>query len=59
MTGVITFFMKGADSVMSNIVQYSDWLEEEVRREGYHLADSPLSLLTLSVVTWLGRDYEH
>ena len=29
-SGVITFYMKGADVVMSNIVQYSDWLEEEV-----------------------------
>ena len=29
-TGEITFYMKGADAVMSNIVQYSDWLEEEV-----------------------------
>ena len=29
-SGEITFYMKGADTVMSNIVQYSDWLEEEV-----------------------------
>lgn len=29
-TGEITFYMKGADVVMSGIVQYNDWLEEEV-----------------------------
>lgn len=30
-TGEITFYMKGADVVMASIVQYNDWLEEEVR----------------------------
>lgn len=30
-TGEITFYMKGADVVMAGIVQYNDWLEEEVR----------------------------
>ena len=30
-SGEITFYMKGADTVMANIVQYSDWLEEEVQ----------------------------
>lgn len=29
-SGEITFYMKGADVVMSGIVQYNDWLEEEV-----------------------------
>jgi magnesium-transporting ATPase (P-type) len=29
-TGKITFYMKGADVVMSRIVQANDWLEEEV-----------------------------
>ncbi|KAF7283909.1 hypothetical protein GWI33_022738 [Rhynchophorus ferrugineus] len=29
-TGEITFYLKGADVVMSGIVQYTDWLEEEV-----------------------------
>ena len=29
-SGEITFYMKGADTVMSRVVQYSDWLEEEV-----------------------------
>ena len=29
-SGEITFYMKGADTVMSSIVQYNDWLEEEV-----------------------------
>ena len=26
--------MKGADTVMSSIVQYNDWLEEEVMAQG-------------------------
>ena len=30
MSGEIVFYMKGADAVMTSIVQYSDWLEEEV-----------------------------
>ena len=34
MTGEITFYMKGADTVMSSIVQYNDWLEEEVMALG-------------------------
>lgn len=29
-TGKITFYVKGADSVMQSIVQYNDWLNEEV-----------------------------
>ena len=29
-TREITFYMKGADVVMTAIVQYNDWLEEEV-----------------------------
>ena len=36
-TGEYVFYMKGADTVMSSIVQYNDWLEEEVdnmAREG-------------------------
>nr|XP_054762202.1 probable phospholipid-transporting ATPase IIB [Lytechinus pictus] len=36
-SGQIIFFMKGADTVMSSIVQYNDWLEEEsgnMAREG-------------------------
>lgn len=36
-TGEITFYMKGADVVMAGIVQYNDWLEEEV--SGMHGAD--------------------
>lgn len=34
----ITFYLKGADVVMSSIVQYNDWLEEEcgnMAREGH------------------------
>ena len=30
MSGEILFYVKGADAVISGIVQYSDWLEEEV-----------------------------
>ena len=36
-SGEITFYMKGADTVMSRIVLYNDWLEEEcgnMAREG-------------------------
>ena len=36
-TGGITFYLKGADVIMGSIVQYNDWLEEEVdnmAREG-------------------------
>eukprot|EP00088_Acartia_fossae_P009469 TRINITY_DN1459_c0_g1_i2.p1 TRINITY_DN1459_c0_g1~~TRINITY_DN1459_c0_g1_i2.p1 ORF type:complete len:559 (+),score=147.38 TRINITY_DN1459_c0_g1_i2:158-1678(+) len=36
-TGQIVFYMKGADTVMSTIVEYNDWLSEEVdnmAREG-------------------------
>ncbi|RKO87631.1 hypothetical protein BDK51DRAFT_5631, partial [Blyttiomyces helicus] len=36
-TGEITFYQKGADTVMARIVQYNDWLEEEcgnMAREG-------------------------
>lgn len=36
-TGEICFYLKGADVVMGGIVQYTDWLEEEVgnmAREG-------------------------
>jgi phospholipid-translocating ATPase len=29
-TGEIVFYLKGADVVMSPIVQYTDWLDEEV-----------------------------
>ena len=29
-SGEIVFYVKGADAVMTSIVQYSDWLEEEV-----------------------------
>lgn len=31
-TAEITFYMKGADVAMASIVQYNDWLEEEVSR---------------------------
>eukprot|EP00118_Oscarella_pearsei_P009117 m.50658 g.50658 ORF g.50658 m.50658 type:complete len:91 (+) comp34080_c0_seq16:1840-2112(+) len=28
--GEIVFYLKGADAVLSQIVQYNDWLDEEV-----------------------------
>ncbi|KAK0175080.1 hypothetical protein PV327_008862 [Microctonus hyperodae] len=37
-SGEITFYLKGADVVMSGIVQYNDWLDEEcgnMAREGF------------------------
>ena len=40
-TGDITFYMKGADVVMQTIVQYNDWLEEEVGIAPMHQAFSP------------------
>lgn len=36
-TGEITFYMKGADVAMASIVQYNDWLEEEVRVKFYNM----------------------
>jgi phospholipid-translocating ATPase len=39
-TGRITLYMKGADSVMTRIVDYTDWLEEEcgnLAREGLRI----------------------
>lgn len=38
-TGEITFLMKGADVVMTTIVQYNDWLEEEVGYKGDNFDD--------------------
>jgi len=29
-SGEIAFYMKGADVVMHNVVQYNDWMDEEV-----------------------------
>ena len=51
-TGEITFYLKGADSVMQSIVQYNDWLEEEVSGCGLSVDidtvnQSPLNLLVL------------
>ena len=44
-TGEITFYMKGADTVMGSIVQYNDWLEEEVMAIGRGGLRSLLNLL--------------
>ena len=39
-TGERVFYMKGADVVMSSIVQYNDWLEEEVGGHFYLVAST-------------------
>ena len=31
-SGEIAFYMKGADVVMHNVVQYNDWMDEEVSK---------------------------
>lgn len=48
-SGEITFYAKGADTVMSSIVQYSDWLEEEVciimMSQRYEIQDIPVWMI--------------
>merc|ERR1712079_505305 len=62
-TGEIIFYMKGADVVMSTIVQYNDWLMEEVdnmAREGLRtlvvakkiLTEEQLTMVALTIRTW-------
>ena len=49
-SGEISFYMKGADTVMCSIVQYNDWLEEEVdnmAREGLRTLVVAKKTLTL------------
>ena len=61
-TGVVTLYMKGADAVMANIVQYNDWLDEEVINTSplsHSLTHTHSHTHTHSVVTWLERDSEH
>ena len=58
-TGEITFYMKGADMVMQTIVQYNDWLEEEVSSR-INLTDCGLisywAILDLKVCTCSQRN---
>ncbi|XP_022779595.1 probable phospholipid-transporting ATPase IIB, partial [Stylophora pistillata] len=57
-TGEITFYMKGADTVMSSIVQYNDWLEEEcgnMAREGLRTLVVAKKVLTEEQY----QDFEH
>lgn len=54
-TGEITFYMKGADVAMASIVQYNDWLEEEVGAR-YHqwvffIVDWLLLIQSLLIIT--------
>lgn len=58
-TGEIVFYVKGADSVMTSIVQYSDWLEEEV--ESYNIQcihyEYQMTIITLSTfLTLISRN---
>ncbi|CAF4878144.1 unnamed protein product, partial [Rotaria socialis] len=48
-TNEIIFYLKGADTVMQNIVQYNDWLQEEssnMAREGLRTLVIAKKLLT-------------
>lgn len=57
-SGEITFYMKGADTVMSSIVQYNDWLEEEcgnMAREGFRTLVVAKKILTEDQY----QDFEH
>lgn len=48
-SGEIVFYLKGADVVMTGIVQYTDWLEEEcgnMAREGLRTLVVARKLLT-------------
>ena len=47
--------MKGADVIMSQIVQYNDWLEEEVTLSEF---SSLIICCFSSVATWVGKAYE-
>lgn len=47
--------MKGADSVMSAMIEYSDWLTEEVML----VLVLYTIILIVSVVIWLGKVYVH
>ena len=52
---MITFYMKGADVVMGAIVQYNDWLEEEV------CSNSVINvwLLRLGAVSYIRKTTAH
>lgn len=57
-SGEITFYMKGADTIMSSIVQYNDWLEEEcgnMAREGLRTLVVAKKVLTEDQY----QDFEH
>lgn len=47
--------MKGADSVMSAMIEYSDWLTEEVML----VLVLYTIILIVSVVIWPGKVYVH
>ncbi|XP_036177191.1 probable phospholipid-transporting ATPase IIB isoform X2 [Myotis myotis] len=57
-TAEITFYMKGADAVMSTIVQYNDWLEEESRYMQAKLSVHDRALKVAAVVESLEREMQ-
>ena len=57
-TGEITFYMKGADTVMNRIVLYNDWLEEEcgnMAREGNFWKRNVICSLIYLIFFFLAR----
>lgn len=49
-TNEITFYMKGADVIMTNIVRYNDWLDEEVTVSIVKLLHPGILVLTVLIV---------
>ncbi|VDD86147.1 unnamed protein product, partial [Enterobius vermicularis] len=59
-TDEVSFLMKGADTVMSAMVQYNDWLEEEcsnMAREGLRTLVVAKKVLTAEQLDEFERDY--
>lgn len=52
-TDEIVFYLKGADTVMQSIVQYNDWLSEEVANSIYYFLIYFLIYLFLKYTTVL------
>jgi len=60
-TGTIHFYMKGADVIMSRIVQYNDWLEEEcgnMAREGLRTLVFGKKSLSLETYSDFSKRYQ-
>ncbi|KAK8718683.1 hypothetical protein OTU49_014546, partial [Cherax quadricarinatus] len=54
-TGEIVLYMKGADTVMSSMVEYNDWLEEEC----INLAQKGLRTLVVARKVLTAEQYTH